>query len=319
MAIEILRPADRGAWLAARHFDITASVAAALLGAHPYATPYGLWAEKTGRATPDIEESDAMERGNLMEPVVVEMLRKRHPDWTVLYANDRAYYRDPAKRIGATPDAFLERPDRFGTGICQIKSAAEDAFERHWRDPDTGDVVPPLWIAVQAIVEATLTGAGWACVAVVVLTRRGTFHLQPPIEIPIHPRIWNRIVERVAAFWAVVDSGREPEPDWMRDGPTVLDVYRDSLPDRRDLTADPGIDAMIGRYVEATEAGRMADAAAAALKPQIIRAMGNAEAAETANWILTARTLHRPETVVRASRSRALRVKPKEIADADRF
>jgi predicted phage-related endonuclease len=45
MTIQIIRPADRQAWLAARSKDVTASVAAAVLGAHPYTTPYALGRE----------------------------------------------------------------------------------------------------------------------------------------------------------------------------------------------------------------------------------------------------------------------------------
>ncbi|ESY88351.1 endonuclease [Mesorhizobium sp. LNHC220B00] len=306
-----MRPADRQAWLAARSKDVTASVAAAVLGAHPYTTPYQLWAEKTGRLSPDDEETEAMERGNLMEPVVVAMIRKRFPEWTVTYENDRAYYRDPARRIGATPDAFLHRPDRAGTGNCQIKSASEDAFKEFWLDPDTGDVVPPTWIAVQAITEAQLTGCAWACVALVVITWRGTFQLHI-IDIPIHLRLWNRLLAKVDEFWTMVASGEEPSPDWQRDGDAVMDVYRDSMPERRDLSGDDFVDATVADYRASKEAASAATKRADALRPIIIRALGNAEIGLTANWEVSARTSFRTT----GSQSRTLRVKPRRDLDA---
>lgn len=311
MSVEIIRPADRQAWLAARGQDVTASVAAAVLGAHPYTTPYSLWAEKTGRLSADTEETEAMERGNLMEPVVVAMIRKRFPEWTVTYENDRAYYRDPERRIGATPDAFLERPDRFGTGNCQIKTASEDAFKEFWLDPDTGEVVPPTWIAVQAITEAQLTGCAWACVALVVITWRGTLQLHI-IDIPIHLKLWNRLVAKVAEFWAMVASGDEPEPDWLRDGAVVMDVYRDSMPERRDLTGDRELDSLVHQYNRARADAAFAKAQVEQLRPQIIRALGNAEIGETANWEVSARTSHRSGHFVPSSQSRVLRVKPRK-------
>lgn len=315
MTIEIIRPADRDAWLACRRKDVTASVAAALLDAHPYTTPYSLWAEKTGRLSPDDEETEAMERGNLMEPVAVAMVRKRHPDWTVVYENDRAYYRDPEKRIGATPDAFLDRPDRFGTGNMQIKSASEEAFEKYWLDHDTGEVIPPLWIAVQAITEAQLTGCSWAVVALVVLTRRGALRLYV-IDIPIHLRLWNRLIAKVSLFWSMVASGAEPEPDWMRDGATVLDVYRDSTPDRRDLTSRADLDDMLVVYATALEEAAKHSAIASQLRPQVIRALGNAEAGFTERFSFTARTSHRAGHVVPPTSTRVLRVKPRENINA---
>lgn len=315
MPIEIIRPADRLAWLDCRRKDVTASVAAALFDIHPYTTPYSLWAEKTGRLSPDDDETEAMERGNFMEPVAVAMVRKRYTDWTVTYDNDRAYYRDAERRIGATPDAFLERPDRFGTGNMQIKSASEEAFEKYWLDHDTDDVIPPLWIAVQAIVEAQLTGCNWAVVALVVLTRRGTLRLYV-IDIPIHPKLWNRLVAKVSEFWSMVASGAEPEPDWMRDGATVLDVYRDSTPDRRDLTSDLELDAMVFEYRQARAAEAAQKKIADELRPRIVRALGNAEIGETVNWELSARTSHRAGHTVPPTSTRVLRVKPRENLSA---
>ncbi|RWH31613.1 YqaJ viral recombinase family protein [Mesorhizobium sp.] len=305
MTVEIIRPADRAAWLACRQKDVTASVAAAVLGAHPYTTPYALFMEKTGRLSPDEEETEAMERGNLMEPVVVAMIRKRFPEWRITYENDRAYFRDPEHRIGATPDAFIVRADRAGTGNCQIKSASEEAFKQYWVDPDTGEVVPPTWIAVQAITEAQLTGCAWACVALVVITWRGTFQLHI-IDIPIHLRLWSRLVAAVGDFWAMVATGAEPDPDWKRDGDVVLDVYRASTPERRDLSSNAELDMLVNQYDRARVEAASAKAVVEQLRPIIIRSLGNAEIGETANWEISAKTSYR-----RTSLSRVLRVKPR--------
>lgn len=314
--IEIIRPADRAAWLAARQQDVTASVAAALLGAHPYTTPYSLWAEKTGRLSPDDEETEAMERGNLMEPVVVAMVRKRHPDWIVTYENDRAYYRDPELRIGATPDASIERRDRTGRINCQIKTASEEAFKSFWLDPDTSEIIPPTWIAVQAITEAKLTGCAAACVALVVITWRGTLQLHI-VDIPMHDRLWKRLVGRVAQFWAMVEDGQYPDIDWLRDGPAVMEVYRDSQPDRRDLTGDTELDAMVAEYQSARAGAAVQTAIAVELRPRIIRALGNSEAGDTLNWRISARTTHKDGHFVKPSQSRVLRVKPRENHSAN--
>lgn len=306
MTIEIIRPADHDAWLAARSKDVTASVAAAVLGAHPYMTPYALWAEKTGRRTPAVEETEAMERGNLMEPVVVAMIRKRFPEWRVLYENDRAYYRNPDRRIGATPDAFLWRPDRAGTGNCQIKTCSEDAFKEFWFDSEADEVVPPTWIAVQAITEGMLTNCAWTCVALVVITWRGTFHLHI-IDIPIHLRLWDRLVDAVDEFWDLVASGEEPEPDWLRDGEAVMDVHRRSVPEQRDLSADPELDALVHQFNQARITGVAMKAVVDQLRPRIIYALGDAEIGLTANWEISARTSFRT-----ASQSRVIRLNPRK-------
>lgn len=315
MTIEIIRPVDRTAWLAARTQDVTASVAGALFGVDPYMSPYELWAEKTGRRSPDGEPSDAMERGILMEPVVVKMVQKRHPAWVIGYDGENpVYYRDPETRIGATPDAFVVRPDRRGTGIMQIKSVSEDAFEKFWEvDPEDGAIIPPTWIAIQAIIEATLTKCPWACVAVVVLTRRGTFRLEPIIDIPLDNFLfWERLVEKVDAFWEMIASGRTPDPDWDRDADAVLDVLRQSMPERKDLTNDPAVDNLAGQYVQAKATETQQAAVAARLRAMIFHVLGAAEIGETERWSLSARTSVRGD----GTTTRVLRIKPRENLNA---
>lgn len=318
MTVQVLYPSDREQWLQFRQQDVTASVAAAVLGAHPYTTPYGLWAEKTGRVSADVEETEAMERGNLLEPVAVAMVNKREPDWRVFYANDRAYYRDPDLRIGATPDAFVEIPGRPGRGNLQIKTASEAAFQDYWQDPDTGDIVPPTWIAVQAITEAKLTSCDYAMVAVVVVTWRGNLRLHL-VDIPMHERLWTRLKTAVAEFWAMVDSGGEPDIDWKRDGAAVLEVYSNSFLDRRDLSTDRDLDVLVGKYKSLKEAEAQAKRQADVLKPQIIYALGNSEAGFTAGWDITARTQDRAAYEVKASSMRPLRIKPRKQDHANHF
>lgn len=114
----------------------------------------------------------------------------------------------------------------------------------------------------------------------------------------------------------MVTSGAEPEPDWMRDGAVVLDVYRDSTPDRRDLTSDLELDAMVLSYREARAAEAAQKKIADELRPQIIRALGNAEIGVTANWELAARTSHRAGHTVPPTSTRVLRVKPRENLSA---
>ncbi|MER9961681.1 YqaJ viral recombinase family protein [Mesorhizobium sp. M0045] len=318
MTVQILYPSDREQWLKFRQQDVTASVAAAVLGAHPYTTPYGLWAEKTGRVSGDVDETEAMERGNLLEPVAVAMVNKREPDWRVFYANDRAYYRDPDLRIGATPDAFVEIPGRPGRGNMQIKTASEAAFRDFWQDSDTGDIVPPTWIAVQAITEAKLTGCDYAIVAVVVVTWRGNLRLHL-VDIPLHEKLWRRLTVAVDHFWSIVEDGSEPDIDWKRDGAAVLEVYSNSFLDRRDLSAERDLDVLVGKYKSLKEAEAQAKREADVLKPQIIYALGNSEAGFTAGWEITARTQDRAAYEVRASTMRPLRIKPRKQDHANHF
>lgn len=313
MTVQIIRPADRAAWLAARKQDVTASVAGALLGIHPYQTPYGLWAEKSGRVAPDDSDNAVLRRGRLLEPVVIEMLREDRPDWQIEYHRDNAYYRMDEDRIGATPDAFATRPDIFGTGIVQVKTVADDKFRREWIDADTGEIVLPLWIAVQAIVEATITGSTWACVAVMVIGRGIELHV---VDVPLNTRVMHRLRREVREFWRMVDEGIEPSIDWNRDGAAVAEVYRDSMPDRKDLTAIPHLDGTVCAFWDARQDHGAAAKVMEATRPRILHALGAAEAGFTANWNITARTSVRTGPNGQPVKSRSLHITPKENPDA---
>lgn len=316
MGAEIINPADRDEWLALRRKDVTASVAGALLGVHPYTTAYQLWAEKSGRVQPDNADNSVLRRGRLLEPVIFAMLAEDRPEWRIQYPLGNQYHRDPVARIGATPDAFATRPDIFGLGIVQGKTVHESDFREKWVDQETGEVVLPLWIAVQAITEAKLTHADWASVALMVIGRGIDLHV---VDVPLHIGVWGKIKASVEVFWSLVESGLEPEPNWERDGATVAEIYGTSMPERRDLTANGSLDDKVTVYVEARKHAAQLTATVDALRPQILREIGSAELAYTANWNINARSTTRAGDFGLPVKSRILRIKPREGAYAGEF
>lgn len=263
--VESVRPArsgvetwpvtDRASWLARRTKDVTASAAGALLGAHTYLTPYSLWCLKSGHIAEDPEETPAMVRGRLLEPVAIALLREMYPAWTI--TTPHAYWRDPAVRLGCTPDALAQDPLRKGFGVLQIKSVEPSIFRRKWRTED-GAVEPPIWIAVQALIEAHLTGASWAAVAVL----RVGFGLDiDVIDIPLHAGLLTRIEAEVAAFWRGVESGQPPAADYSRDGDVIAALYppEQDLPPI-DLSADNRLPDIIAEREELMARARVDEA-----------------------------------------------------------
>lgn len=220
--IERFSPRNQAAWHKLRAKDITASVAGALIGAHEFTTRYKLWALKTGKVFDDPEESPAIKRGRLLEPVAVQLLQELRPTWTIEHNSGRGvvYLREPEFRLGATPDVFAIDPER-GPGVVQIKSVEKSAYRRKWlADGELPE--PPLWIAVQAIIEAYLSGASWAAVAPLVV---GYGIDLPIIDIPLIPGVVDRIKEESLEFWRMVESGEEPVADYALDAETIDAVY----------------------------------------------------------------------------------------------
>ncbi len=246
--IQIITPKDRQAWLRARGRDITASTVGALFGEHEFLTAFELWARKTGRITQADDETPPMRRGRLLEPVAVQILREERPDWQIAHnAAENVYYRDPAHRLGATPDVIVEAPGK-GRGVVQIKSVEAGTFRRKWH-PEGMDAPPevPFWIALQATLEAWLTGAQWAAVAPLVI---GHGLDMPLIDIPLDHMdgVIEAMQERAAEFWRMVEEGREPTPDFDRDGALIESLYSfGDVYEEVDLTGDPGITALVER------------------------------------------------------------------------
>lgn len=163
-----------------------------------------------------------MRRGRHLEPVVISMLREEQPTWTIDYPL-HAYYRDPEVRLGATPDAFVRSTEWEGHGVIQVKTTTEKVYRNKWVGRGHDGPAVPEWIKFQAIIEAHLTGASWAIVAVLVMDPYGAQRLQ---LFELHSEAYtgyiDEINKRTKQFWSQVLSGTEPEIDYGRDAGTLM-------------------------------------------------------------------------------------------------
>jgi predicted phage-related endonuclease len=316
--VERIAISGRDSWLKMREADVTASVAGALLGVHEYVTAYGLYLEKSGQAPaqepvePTIEDDcitlPPMLRGTVLEQAAIVMARMLKPGWTITPAND-AYYRMASARIGATPDAIAVDPARPGFGVLQIKTTDQLIFKKKWLDED-GAVEVPLWIAVQAMVEAKLTGASWACVALMVGGINTKLHL---FDIPLHDGVWARLVEEVAEFWRRVAEKDAPSPDYGRDGALIAGFYAQDDGTEIDLSGDNRMVAVLDERAElkaAEKAGTDAAKRRKELDSEIIAKLGTAARGRLADGrTVSAPTTKRAGYTVQPTSFRTVKVK----------
>jgi putative phage-type endonuclease len=227
--IETHEITNRDEWLAWRKRDVTASDIGALFGLSPWKgrTLLQLWAEKTGRAQPQID-TPALRRGRWLEPAVLTALAEAYP-----YARiERCsfYVRDPLFRLGATPDALLDGR------LVELKTVARPIFEG-WGEE------PPLAYKLQATVGAMLTGGYPAMVACLVLDTYSAdlqvFHVEQSEEAE------ERIREGVVKFWTDVEAGVMPPADYGEDGELLAQLFKPRAEaEPVDLTGDnllPGL------------------------------------------------------------------------------
>jgi hypothetical protein len=261
---------------------VTASVAAALFGCHPYQSPYALWAEKSGLVSEEKAETPAMRRGRLLEPVLLELLREEFPTWTIVPCTK--FYSDAKVRIGATPDFLATRPDIAGLGIIQGKTAGKFAFRKGWTDAD-GDLAVPTWIGIQTSTEAALTGASWAAVAAMSLGDGGLdLHVE---DVPLLPALVARLRTLAKDFWRRVAENDPYEPNYGRDAALISQLWNGEDGPLLEL----GEDAAVGDLLDRRRAlkAREADGARATrerkddIDPRLINRLGNARGARIAD------------------------------------
>jgi putative phage-type endonuclease len=231
--------ANTPAWLRRRQTGIGASEAPAILGLSKWQSPRDVFLSKI-TDTIDDEQTEAMEFGHLMEPVAVELFRRRHSD------PDTTRHRYLG-RIEASPGLIrsTEHPHLLAsldsliiedTGQPvpgQIKNVG--AYRRSaWSDAEGG---VPDDVRVQVIQEAIVLGAdhGW------VLPIFGGNMMPEPIRVDVPDDFASWYIDESGRWWREhVEAGVEPPPLLMDD---LADVWLGVLGESIDLD-DEGLAAL---------------------------------------------------------------------------
>lgn len=309
MAIEKRLITDRPTWLRWRLVNVNGSEAPCLFAddLHPYMSAFQLWAEKSGLDPGAGIDSPVLRRGRSLEHIVLEMAAE-DTGWTILPGD--SYYFDPVARIGATPDAFALRPDREGAGNLQAKTADIHGWRKHWVNKSTGEVEIPLWVAIQASIEAYLTGLAWAVVAVLNMAEWKVYVL----DVPLVPELIDKLRELVDDFWQRVKSGDFYPPRWEHDADLIRRMFAVAEDREIDLSGDNEILPLLKQREELKELesrGNKAEAARKLLEAELILTkLENAERALLPDGrILHAPTRHRKAYPVAASQWRQISIK----------
>jgi predicted phage-related endonuclease len=298
--IERIEITSRDQWLNLRKPDVTASVVAALFGAHPYTSALKLYLTYSGIEF-DQADDRVLRRGRLMEPAVALAVSEERADWKIEKCD--SYYRDPELHLGATPDFFIHGDPR-GLGVLQTKTAAPHIFERDWE----GGATVPFWIQLQVLTEAMLTEAAFGAVAVL---RVDAFDLALAlIEVPRHPAAEQRIKAAVAQFWADVAAGREPDPDYGKDAELLKVIApHEVVGTTVDLSGDNELPALLDQRAEIMTAMKGFEARKDEIETAIKFRMRDAESVVgLPDWNITWKTTHRAEYVMKAKDIRTLRI-----------
>jgi putative phage-type endonuclease len=283
MIIETYPITSRSEWLSLRRRDVTASDIAALFGLSPWKSALQVWAEKTGYANDKIETA-LMRRGRWLEPAVLEALRESYPHDRVEKLS--VYLRDPDLRLGATPDAMMNRR------LVEAKVVSRPVFDA-WN----GD--PPMAYQLQALTGAMLTSADNAIIACLVIDTYSaaleTFHVERNKEAE------NRIRDGVKRFWENTAAGIRPEPDYGEDGALITRLFkpREELPPL-DLSSDNRLPEILGEREGLRRNIAAYEARCDAIRAEVVTKLNGAPAAICGDWKITHKLVHLPEQIRKA-------------------
>lgn len=301
--------AERSAmWLGFRTEGVGGSDMSTILGLNPYATPYDLWLEKTGRVQPeDIGDRWPVERGNALENVLRKRFRRIHPDWHIVDGTNVSLVSKAHPVMHASLDGFIFDPTALQWGVLEIKTASAYKGQHDWHDEDGNLIAPPYYVA-QVTHYLAVTGFDFA-----------VFYADIGESEPVEVRVQRddadceAVIKAAEDFWGYVERGEMPQLTGTRD---VLNAYPAD-----DGTLEQVVDSEFDRLCSLYRAHKDAEAAerkaAKGIADQLTPLIAERKGLISLDWKATYATQHRGEYVVPANSTRVLRiskVKPKKEA-----
>ena len=210
-AVTVHKYMQRGKWLARRRRGITATDVATILGMSDWSTPVDVWLSK--RDGDQKTANYAMQRGNALEPLLIDEWHRRNPDARPLVT--------PA--LVAHPDtrwamASLDHAARIGDEqvICEVKTAGWRQRDDWW---DETRLIPDA-NAVQVLWQLYVTGLDRAEVVADVAGDVRVLAIE-------RDRDWESVVVPMMADWwkRHVVGGEEPDIDPVRDYPSLKRLW----------------------------------------------------------------------------------------------
>lgn len=287
---QIIQPTDTEHWLSLRTKDVTSTESAALFGESPYVTRYELWHRKRSGAQPAFTVNERMQWGNRLESAIAHGIAEEQ-GWQI--EPMKAYYRDPAARLGSSFDFVITSLGR--PAHLEIKNVDYIAFRNGWLEHDDGTIEAPLHIELQVQHQMAVSGFDRAFIGAFIGGNRGVV-----IERQRDEDVIRAIRAKVAEFWGTVDAGQEPDPVMPEDAEAVIRMNQYAQPGKiLDAGGDDRIASLVAQYQLAARDADEATERKQIAKAQLLEAIGDAEKVLLPGWTISASMIaDTPPTVI---------------------
>ena len=295
MEREIIEFATEEEWLAARALDVTSTEAAALFGVSPYATEYQLHHIKTGQLDDDFQDNERTKWGRRLEAAIAEGVAE---DLGLKVEPFKTYIRIKGIRMGSsfdfkvvglrddwrgTDETYRDLFRENGVGILEVKNVDGLAFRRGWIDD--GDIEAPPHIEFQVQHQMEVADINWCVVAPLIggNTPRPFYRLRDE-------EIGGAIREKVAEFWARIERGDKPEPDYEQDADAIAKLLLQDNGEEVDMSDNNHLSVLCAEYKEASADEKEAAGRKKALKGEIMDIIGASQRVLAAGFRISAKT-----------------------------
>jgi putative phage-type endonuclease len=250
-------------WRDLRRAHIGASEVSSLFGLSPYLTEWQLWMMKSGRLPePDLDDVAHIRAGRHFEPAISAYAQEK---FGITLRKVRRYLSDDiCTGMGASLDY-----EQIGTGSLIPTEIKWSVFGDGWEYE--GDVITsaPEQYLIQVQQQIACAGARRAQVIAYISgdARRMIVDRREPII--------DSLREQIAAFWASIRAGKEPDPDFVADADAISTLAFLNPLCQIDLSGDEEAARLAALHVaakaEAKEAGDRSTAAKAELTLKLLR------------------------------------------------
>lgn len=295
-------------WLEARRPNLNSTDIGPLFGVSERRSRLSLWHEKANLVEEEFVETPFTEWGKWLQvPVGMKLCLDR--GWQGFDLTG-TYIVNPARRIGSSYDFRVIDPDR-GTGLMEVKVA-----ERLARDLGWGPNTVPLDydFQLQGELHAAISEGidlQFGCFGILEGRQRG--HV---MERVYDIDLGKMIDVEVDKFWASVDAGEPPAPDYMMDAQLLEHIRGPLMKDDRIRLTDNRRAEMLVRKVEMLKRRKkpikarldMINRIQKARELELMDLMQNYERAIVGNRRITASLQEREDKVVYGSAHRRLSI-----------
>lgn len=209
MALTRLAINNRAVWLEARASQgIGGSDAAAIVGLSPWMSATELWQLKTGLKKSKETSNEAIEKGIAFEPVLRELFKAKHPEYTIGYHPFDLLYQTERPWLFATLDGEIQDNERQRQGVLEIKTATPQN-KAAWMKWD--NAIPQNYM-VQITHQLLATGYDFVTLFACLFNLEGDmtireYHFER--ERMVDDMDW--LLEKETAFWQKVQTRQQPD------------------------------------------------------------------------------------------------------------